>query len=1077
MEEKLKSRSWGRFEIVSLIGKGGVGNVYKAYDPNLKRHIALKILRNEDPEVVQRFLREARAQAQVEHSHVCKIYESGEHEGHPYIAMQYIDGQNLRDLRDKLSLEAKIKIIQEVALGLHAAHRQGLIHRDVKPANIMIVQGDEGGWKPYIMDFGLAREQEAPGLTSTGMVVGTPYYMSPEHAKGKLKSLDRRSDIYSLGVTLYEILSGNIPFDGDTPVDILMKVIQKDPLPLRKVNPRIPVDIDTIVMKCLEKEPQRRYGSAKELAEDLDRYLGGDPIDARPASITYRVRRKLLKHKWPTILVAAASIVILVLIGLWLKTKWSASQRAVIAQELGQQVEKIESTLDYAHLLPIHNISREKNKVREQIRAIETKMEKLGELGAGPGHYALGRGYLALQDYVKANDHLEKAWNAGYQTAEVAYKRGLSLGELYLRESEKAVRIHDTEMREARKKEIEKTYRQPAVHFLREGTPSQMEFPEYIEALIGFYEKKYDLALKILLEAITKNQDDIPKLYKAKILEGNIFLAVGSEKKNYEEAMDILSKAENAYQTVIEIGKSDIQGYVGSGRVLELKTTMMLHSKGGDLQTTVEKAISFCDKALKIDPAAADVLVMKSSIYSSLGRYKIFTGKDPGPVFEQAAAAAGEAIKIDRENFEAYTMIGIIDRLKGEYQLDHGENPIPTFQAAAANFKKAIEIDPTYVKAHNGMGDIYVRTAQYEMSHGKNPRQALAQAISYYEQALAINPDLVNLYNGLAGALWFQGGAMTARGEDPRPAFLKAVQNLEKAIAINPSFFHFYSNVGFVLMDIGRYELDYGFAPIAAVNKAIAYFEKAVKINPQGNELYLGLVSVTGILTKYDYIMGKDCRQRTAEAAAYFKRGLEVNPNDTSLYIRMAENHIILAHYQVERRQSPLAALRQVDELLHKAQILNPQYYEIYTREGESALLKARWQSIAGQDAAAYFRAAQAALARAAALNPGDIYTLLTTARLGWWKAEWEARRGLHTAAAADLDNGLLALQNALTINPNYAETHALKGILLHLQAESESDETKRLAAQVEARVALLKGMGLNKNLQGLYAPYLQKKK
>jgi tetratricopeptide (TPR) repeat protein len=278
-------------------------------------------------------------------------------------------------------------------------------------------------------------------------------------------------------------------------------------------------------------------------------------------------------------------------------------------------------------------------------------------------------------------------------------------------------------------------------------------------------------------------------------------------------------------------------------------------------------------------------------------------------------------------------------------------------------------------------------------------------------------------------------------------------------------------------MDIGRYELDYGFAPIDAVNKAIAYFEKAVKINPQGNELYLGLVSVTGILTKYDYIMGKDCRQRAAEAAAYFKRGLEVNPNDTSLYIRMAENYIILAHCQLARRQSPLAALRQADELLRKAKTLNPKYYEIYTREGESFLLKARWQSISGQDSPAYFRAAQISLAQAAALNPKDIYTLLTMARLGWWKAELEALRGQRTAAAVDLDNGLSALQKALTINPNYAETHALKGILLQLQADNESDETKRLAAQVEARVALLKGMNLNKNLQDLYAPYLQKKK
>jgi serine/threonine-protein kinase len=269
MDKETKPKTWGRFTLELLLGKGGVGDVYKAYDPNLKRYIALKLLRHVDPEVVKRFLREARAQAQVEHMHVCKIYESGEYGGLPYIAMQYIDGQTLNELSNKLTLEEKIRIMKDVALGLHAAHRKGLIHRDVKPANIMVNQTEEGYWKPYVMDFGIAREQEAPGLTVTGVVMGTPFYMSPEHIMGKLENMDRRCDIYSLGVTMYELLSGNPPFKGDTPMDTFMNVIHKDAQPLRKINPRIPNDIDTIVMKCIEKDPNRRYNSAKELAEDL----------------------------------------------------------------------------------------------------------------------------------------------------------------------------------------------------------------------------------------------------------------------------------------------------------------------------------------------------------------------------------------------------------------------------------------------------------------------------------------------------------------------------------------------------------------------------------------------------------------------------------------------------------------------------------------------------------------------------------------------------------------------------------------------------------------------------------------
>lgn len=1072
-----QQQTWGRFTLVSLLGKGGMGNVYKAYDPNLKRHIALKILRHDEPEVVQRFLREARAQARVEHMHVCKIYESGEYGGHPYIAMQYIDGQNLRELTNKLTIEEKITIIKDVALGLHAAHRQGLIHRDIKPANIMVKQTEDGKWKPYIMDFGIAREQEAPGLTSTGMVIGTPYYMSPEHAKGKLKSLDRRSDIYSLGVSMYELFTGQIPHDGETPVDILMKVIQKDPPPLRKLNAKVPVDVETIVMKCMEKEQNRRYNSAKELAEDLQRYLDGDPIDARPATITYRIRRKLTKHKWQAMVAGIALIIILVLLGMWMKTKWTASQRALIAQQLSQEVEKIESTIGLAHFLPLHNISREKNKIKEQIRGIETKMEEAGELSLGSGHYALGRGYLALQEYEKSDIHLKKAFEAGYQTPEVAYKRGIVLGELYLKESDKANRITNKEMRETRQKEIEKNFLEPAVRFLRKGGQTQTESPQYIEALISFYEKKYDRALKILAETIAQNKNDIPLIYKAKILEGNIFLAIGRDLNNFDESLENLSKAEAAYQQVIEIGKSDIRGYTGLGSILERKIEIMLNSKGGDIQSLVDQAIAYCDKALQIDPGAAGVYAMKSAIYMRLGRHHIFSGKNPVQAFDKSATAAQEAMKLEPENFGAYTMIGIINRLKGEYQMSHGEDPFPTFRIAIENFDKAITINPTHVRAYNGMGNVYVRKAQHEISQGKDPKQSLDLAVSYFEKSLAVNPNLIHLHNGLAAALWFRGGAMMSRGEDPRPSFRKAVASLEKGMTLNPSFVHFYTNAGFVQMDIGRYELDYGFVPENSVNKAVAYFEKAIDINPKGNELYLGLVSVSGILTKYDYMTGKDCRAHVNQAADYFKRGLETNPNDPRLYIRMAENYILQARRLVDRQQSPLNFLKQADALLKKAKSLNPNYYETFTRQGESALLKGKWQAAVRRNPGSYFRTAEAALKKAAVLNPKDIHTNLTLVRLSRAKAEWQIGRGRRAAAMQDTNTGLSFVQKALDNNPDYAETHVLKGILLQLRAKTELSEEKRLAVEVEGRMSLLKGTRINKNLQQLYAPYLQKKK
>ncbi|MGD2089750.1 MAG: protein kinase [Candidatus Aminicenantes bacterium] len=1068
-------KTWGRYKLVELLGTGGMGDVYKAYDPNLGRYIALKILRHEDPETLKRFLREARSQAKVEHPHVCKIYESGECNGHPYIAMQYIEGKNLKALDQQLTLEEKLGIIKEVALGLQAAHRQGLIHRDVKPTNIMVKQTEEGNWKPFIMDFGIAREQEASGLTSTGMVVGTPFYMSPEHARGKLVHLDRRSDIYSLGITLYELLTGIVPFQGDTPVEVLIKVIDKDPPPIRKMNPRVPVDIETVVMKCLEKDPNRRYNSAKELAEDLQRYLDGDPIKARPATLTYRIKRKLVKHKWPSILIGAAFLVIIVLIGLWLHTQWTASKRAVIAQQLGQEVEKIESTIRYAHLLPLHNISREKTIIRERIKAIEEKMKKVGKMGLGPGHYAMGRGFMALQEYSKAKEHLEKAWAVNYQTPEVAYELGLAMGELYLKESKIASRIDNKELREARKNEIEETYRKPAVSYLKQAGEIRHESKDYIYALIAFYEKKYQQALDILQTTMKNAPEGTPWLYEANILEGNIYLAIGRETTNYEEAMEIFSRAEHAYQRVIKIGESDIRGYMELSRVLERKIRLMLHAKGGDLQPLVEKAIAQCQKALSIDPELADIYVMESSVYRWLGRYQVFTGKDPIPAFNQAVEAAQNALKLQKDNFEAYSIIGTIHRYKAQYQMDHGEDPTGAFQLAAWNFNQAIEHNPTYMIGYIGIGNVYIRRAQHEMSQGKDPNASLEKAISILKKALSINPNWVDLHNSLAGALWVKGGILTAQGKDPRSSLLEASQSLEKAIEINPSIVHFYSNLGFVYMDLGRYELNNGFAPTDTLNKALAYFENAIEINPRGNELYIGLVSVSAIQTQYNYMTGKNGAQLVSQAADYFKRGLQVNPNTPLLYIRMAESYIIQARYQLEHNDSPLSMLKRASDLLEKAKTINPKNVEIYIQEGEISLLKARWALKNRQNPELSFKKAGDSLQQAAALNPKNIALHLTRVRLNWRKAEWKILQNQLPPARKYITEGQTSLQQALAINANYAETYALQGVLLLLSSKITQDKSTRIAREAEAGSALREAIRINQNLKSLYAPFLEK--
>jgi len=304
------------------IGAGGMGEVFKAWDPELQRWVALKYLRRDDPMLVERLMREARAQARVDPPSVCTVYEVGSDDGRPYIAMEYVDGEPLDVAARDLSLEQKVLLIKQVAEAVQAAHSVGLVHRDLKPANILVA--DRGGVPhPWVLDFGIARIEEAPGLTMTGQVMGTPGYLSPEQARGDLDAVDRRTDVFSLGVILYELLVGDRPFTGDSNVEILLRLLSDEPEPLRRRAPAVPRDLETVVMTCLEKDPDRRYPSARALADDLGRFLDGTPVEARPLGLTERLLRRARKNPLAAAASAVAALALVALaavaLGGWVK--------------------------------------------------------------------------------------------------------------------------------------------------------------------------------------------------------------------------------------------------------------------------------------------------------------------------------------------------------------------------------------------------------------------------------------------------------------------------------------------------------------------------------------------------------------------------------------------------------------------------------------------------------------------------------------------------------------------------------------------------------------------------------------
>src|SRR6266404_1763627 len=299
-----KLRYFGDYELLEEIARGGMGIVFKARQISLNRLVALKLisagaLATED--LVKRFKAEAEAAASLSHPNIVPIYEIGEHQGQHYFSMGLIEGPNLREafsqIRNPKSeirnesrwpLNTSAKLVSTIARAVHYAHQRGVLHRDLKPSNILLdAQGE-----PHLTDFGLAKLiQKESTFTHTHAVLGTPAYMSPEQARGEAKDVTTAADVYGLGAVLYETLTGSPPFAGGTSMETIRQVLDQEPRRPSIFNPEVDRDLETICLKCLEKEPSRRYGSAEAFADDLDRWLRSEPIAARRVSNYERVKK------------------------------------------------------------------------------------------------------------------------------------------------------------------------------------------------------------------------------------------------------------------------------------------------------------------------------------------------------------------------------------------------------------------------------------------------------------------------------------------------------------------------------------------------------------------------------------------------------------------------------------------------------------------------------------------------------------------------------------------------------------------------------------------------------------------
>lgn len=1108
---EVTNRKFGRYQLSRLLGEGGMGSVFLAYDPALKRYVALKFLHDGDPESVRRLLMEGRAQAKIEHPNICRVYEVDKIDDQLYIAMQYIDGSLLLSVFNEMTLEQKVKTIADAAEGLHAAHKEGLIHRDIKPQNIMVEKTDTGQWKPYIMDFGLVREISSKGITMTGEVLGTPCYMAPEQARGKTNLLDRRTDVYSLGATLYELLSGQPPFEGTSVMEVLTQVLNTDAKPLREVVPTLPIDLETIVMKCLDKDPSQRYDSAKALAEDLTQYLEGEPISGKRASLRYRVHKYINKHKAVFAVGTIALMVIIVSLSYNFYARWQYSQRLALSKQFNEYAADIENVMRHGHMMPLHDISREENLVKRRMNVVQEAINKNGAICTGPGNYALGRGYLALGDNLQALDHLQKAWNSGYQEREVAFALGITFGKLY--QERLAMLDQQTDNRDAREAErmrAEKELKEVALRYLELGQGLTDESAEYVNALLAFYDRKWESALRHANVALA----DTPWLYEAKSLMGDTYFMMGREqleKRDFDNASQAFENARAAYEETILIGESDVRAYEGLAN-LWLRVIALKFYNNEEIMPPYESLVKSVDKGLQANPRWVQGHIMQAQGEILLGQYQqIKKGESPLDNYDRAINDLEKLAQTSSNSLDTYSVLGFANLHKGVYLTSRNEDPSSALDLCIKNYKRVIELNARVIDAYLNIGNAYLIKVQYELNHGIDPSGALKDALANVEMALSFNSESAQAHSTLALLHAFKADYQFIIGEDSFPTINESIQHFNKAIALQPQNVNFHSYLGRAYCQKARYQwargespdesfdnsfsnfrialtingklsnllisvsssywwkalvdLERGEDPSANIDQCINFCKRALEINSKLDNALTTMGSVYLIKAEYLARQKEDATKALSQAMYWLDQSQQLNPNEPAIHFAKAVNYQLASYILFQRNQNLLEstnnALKEFDDVVH----LFPKFSMGFQGRARSLILRSQQELRENRNPLNTLNEAEHSIKSALAINQSYFNSHDLYAEIYLRRAQWLDRMGNEGEVIKHVLDGMNELEKSFASNSNAAHSYFLRGALLTLQSRWDKDTLQKEKRLKFAQDAFDKALSLNRLL------------
>ncbi|HJW33210.1 MAG TPA: protein kinase [Holophagaceae bacterium] len=829
-----------RFKDLELLGEGATSKVYKAFDPKLQRWVALKFIRAARVDLLERILAEARAQAKVEHPNVCRVHEVGQLGEEAYILMELARGGTLDRAIPTMGFKAKVRMLRDVAEGVHAAHRQGLIHLDLKAGNILLQPLEGGGFRPLVTDFGMVVTEDGRGVSAL-CPMGTPPYSSPEQLRGDPRALDRRSDVYALGVVLYTALCGAFPFDAPDFQGLLEAIQGKEPVPIRRRNPQVSEDLEAIIETCMAKDPARRYPSALALADDLQRYLSGEPVQAFAHHRRYRLKKLLQRHRLVAWTALASLLVLAGFAAVGLREIYLVKTRARLAQAFQREADGIDTSLQEGYGMPFHDITPEMSKVRARMDRIRSRMQEEGTLAVGPGEYALGRAYLSLGDPESSLDHLRKGWDAGFRSPEAAAALGEAYGRMFLlkvvehdynRQITLSAFFLDPEMASNVFERLRKEYAEPSRHYFELGRVSlSPERRAYLEGLMALHQGDVAQALRKASEVEAMTPWDV----QGPLLESESQAALARRalgEARYEEALAPLAKMEEAIRRAGDLARSSPSVFEAEDQYQFLRFWALVYLRRATEQD-FQASMRASDHHLQLDPGSWVAHTSRSILYQVWSFDVEDNHGEMIDALQNAVAASDKALSLKPGfSWALNTKATALATLSIQGRRFLGRDFSEEAHQALDIYRGLLDQSSFEDQVLFNMGQCYSALGMYGVTHGvSTAAKDLEEAIRCFSRSAELNP-LALTYFSLGTPCKWRGVLAEAQGEDPLPFYNQSIDAFRRSTELAPKVHLAWGRLADLYVIRARYSLQRGLDPDADVEEAAQASRRSIELLP-----------------------------------------------------------------------------------------------------------------------------------------------------------------------------------------------------------------------------------------------------